>query len=109
MENDNQDLQGILDRLARIEQLLSSSTVREAYTIEQVAERLKHSAYQVREWCRNGQVPGVKKIAGRGRGEWRILHDVLLRLESRNRRANRSHIGAQNGPTEVQGFRTILP
>jgi transposase len=70
-------------RLDRLEQLLTTSAVKDAYTTEDVAKRLGRSEWTVRQWCNKGQVEGAKKVHGRGRkGEWRIPHEALLKLQS---------------------------
>lgn len=69
-------------QLERLEQKLNAGVEREAYTAEQVAERLRRTPWTVRQWCNLGQVPGALKVPGKGRkGEWRIPHEVLLWLE----------------------------
>lgn len=73
----------IIRSLDRIEQTFNVSVVQETYTVEQAAERLNRSEWTVREWCRLGQVPGARKVHGRGRkGEWRIPHESLIRIKN---------------------------
>jgi predicted transcriptional regulator len=75
--------QEILQRMQRIEKFFGASVVKEAYTTEEVAERLGRSEWTVRQWCNHGQVTGAKKVHGRGRqGEWRIPHEELVRLQN---------------------------
>jgi transposase len=70
-------------QLDRLERLVKGSVEKETYTVEEVAERLKRSEWTVRQWCNKGQVEGAKKVHGRGRkGEWRIPHEALLKLQS---------------------------
>jgi transposase len=73
----------ILDRLERLEQRVGESVIKEGYSTDEVAERLRRRPFTVRGWCRLGQVRGAKKVKGKGRtGEWRIPHEELSRLEA---------------------------
>lgn len=75
-------LRGLHERLDRLEQNLAISRPKDAYTTQEAAERLKRSEWTVRQWCNNGQVPGARKIHGKGRtGEWRISHDDLMLIQ----------------------------
>src|SRR5262245_41900611 len=70
-------------QLDRLERLFTTSVVKETYTVEEAAPRLGRSEWTVRQWCNKGQVLGAKKVRGRGRkGEWRIPHEELLRLQN---------------------------
>jgi hypothetical protein len=72
----------ILERLDRLEQAQSLSVVKEGYTTQEAAERLKRAEFTVRQWCNKGQVR-ARKVRGRGRkGEWRIAHDELIRVQA---------------------------
>jgi excisionase family DNA binding protein len=59
--------------------LLSQRTVKEFYTIAEVAEILGRSKYSVREWCRKGQVQAVKAPNGRS---WLVSHAELTRVRN---------------------------
>lgn len=75
-------LMRIVERLDRIESRVAVSVLKETYTTEEVAKRLDKSEWTVRQWCNKGQAH-AKKIHGRGRkGEWRISHDELVRLQN---------------------------
>jgi hypothetical protein len=82
-----QDLGGRLDsieqRLDRLEEHLALSQVKETYTTEEAAQKLKRAEWTVRHWCNKGQVRGAKKVHGKGRtGEWRIPHAEFVRLQN---------------------------
>src|SRR5438045_631782 len=63
--------------------LLNQHTVKECYTVEEIAEILGKSRFTVREWCRHGRLRAVKGQAGRGaEKEWRISHEELLRYQN---------------------------
>lgn len=73
----------LLEKLDRIDQQLALSVEKEAYTTEEVAERVGRTEWTVRQWCNKGQVRGAYKVRGRGRtGEWRIPHEAVVRLQS---------------------------
>jgi hypothetical protein len=75
-------LKSVLDRLDRLEENLAISRPKDAYTVDEAAERLNRSPWTVRDWCNKGQVPGATKIHGKGRtGEWRISHDALVKVQ----------------------------
>jgi hypothetical protein len=66
--------------LRRLDDLLSLKTVKDFYSVEEVAERVDRSEYQIREWLRFGRMHGVKRSVGRGaHKEWAIPHDELNR------------------------------
>jgi hypothetical protein len=75
-----------VQRLDRIEELLrrllDEKTVRDWYSVEQLAERIGKAAFTVREWCRLGRLNASKRQSGGGsHGAWVISHDELLRYE----------------------------
>ncbi|HEX3147823.1 MAG TPA: helix-turn-helix domain-containing protein [Gemmataceae bacterium] len=75
--------QALLERLDRLEQNLALARPKETYTTDEAAERLNRSPWTVRDWCNKGQVPGAYRVKGKGRrGEWRIPHDVLVRVQN---------------------------
>jgi hypothetical protein len=72
----------VKQRLERMERFLCVSVVKEAYAVEDVAERVERTPWTVRQWCNQGRVQ-AKKVPGRGRqGEWRIPHDEVVRLQA---------------------------
>ena len=80
-------LRSLEERLALIETslflLVRQQTVRDFYTIRQVAEMLGKKEYTVREWCRLGRIVAKKLPGGRGNeGEWRISHEELVRYQN---------------------------
>jgi hypothetical protein len=79
-------MEGIEDRLGRIESLLAvlveRETIREWYTIEQFAQLVGKAEFTVREWCRLGRVRAEKQRSGRGAvAAWVIGHDEHLRYQ----------------------------
>jgi hypothetical protein len=77
-------LRGMKEQLGWIEQRLGLSVVKDAYTPEEVGDRLpsKRTPWTVRQWCNRGQAR-AHKVHGKGRqGEWRITHEELLRLQN---------------------------
>lgn len=73
----------ILLRMDRIEHRLNLNVEKEAYTVEEAAERLNRSPWTVRQWCNKCQVKDAYKVHGKGRtGEWRIPHEELIRLQN---------------------------
>ncbi|MCY2993348.1 MAG: helix-turn-helix domain-containing protein [Planctomycetota bacterium] len=77
----------LVQRLERIEtlleQLVSQRTVKDWYTIAEVAQILGRAEFTVREWCRLGRVSASKRECGRGRAkEWIISHEELTRIQN---------------------------
>lgn len=82
---------GLEERLRQLEAtladvrnlLVDQRTIKEHYTVEEVAEILNRSRFTVREWCRHGRIRAAKGQAGRGaEKEWRISHEELLRYQN---------------------------
>ena len=81
------DLQAIRSQLDRIEaelaDLVRTRTVKDLYTVAEVARRLGKAEFTVRQWCRLGRVRAQKRACGRGpTQEWVIPHLELVRLEN---------------------------
>jgi hypothetical protein len=77
-------LESMQRQLDRIEQRMTLAVAKEAYSTDEVAERLSppRTPWTVRQWCNLGQARAWK-VAGRGRkGEWRIGHEELVRLQN---------------------------
>lgn len=77
----------VLQRLDRIEtmlaQLISQRTVKDWYTVAEVAQLLGRAEFTVREWCRLGRIYASKRDCGRGRAkEWIISHEELTRIQN---------------------------
>jgi hypothetical protein len=77
----------VLERLERIESLLTSlvreRTIKEWYTVAEVADTLGKAEFTVREWCRLGRVYASKRACGRGNSqEWIIAHEELTRIRN---------------------------
>lgn len=85
--NDPTIARELLSRLERIEttlhQLIEQKTVKEFYTVAEVAEMLGKAEFTVREWCRLGRVAAGKRDCGRGNAaEWIIAHEELQRIRN---------------------------
>jgi hypothetical protein len=84
METSSDKIEAVIDRLNRIEDLLSQiieqRTVKEWYTIAEVANCLGRSEYTVREWCRKMQIPANKAANGR---DWIVSHQTLVSIKNR--------------------------
>jgi predicted transcriptional regulator len=84
----------MLERLGRIEQaqaaivrllgdMVAQKIVKDAYSVDEVAERVERTTWQVREWLREGRMIGVKRATGRGRHkEWQVSHEELAHYQS---------------------------
>jgi len=75
------------ERLERIETLLdrlvSQRTIKEWYTVAEVAQILGKAEFTVREWYRRGRVCASKRQCGRGNTkEWIISHEELTRIQN---------------------------
>ena len=79
-------MEGIDDRLARIEsmlkQLVERQAVKDFYTPEEFARLVGREAFTCREYCRLGRIHALKKSSGRGKhASWVIPHAELLRFQ----------------------------
>lgn len=79
-------MEGIEDRLIRIEAMLSQlverQTVKEFYAVEEFARLVGREAFTCREYCRLGRIHALKKSSGRGKhASWVIPHAELLRFQ----------------------------
>jgi hypothetical protein len=77
----------LLERLNRIEtlleQLISQRTMKDWYTVAEVAQVLGRAEFTVREWCRLGRIYASKRACGRGHAkEWIISHEELVRIQN---------------------------
>jgi transposase len=77
----------VLQRLCRIEEALSvltrENTVKDFYTIAEVAKIIDRAEFTVREWARLGRIRGSKRLCGRGNArEWMISHEELKRIRN---------------------------
>jgi hypothetical protein len=75
------------ERLERIEAalglLVRERTVKEWYSVAEVASILGKAGFTVREWCRLGRIHARKRQCGRGQAqEWMIAHAELRRVEN---------------------------
>lgn len=82
------------ERLERIEQELSSlkplltalatqATIKEWYSVDEVAGRLGKAPFTVREWARLGRIAAQKRSYKRGKSaEWMISHQELVRVQN---------------------------
>jgi len=74
------------EQLEKIEALLlilvERQTVREWYSVEELARIVERAEFTCREWCRNGRIKAKKKGSGRGAyPSWVIPHAELLRFQ----------------------------
>jgi hypothetical protein len=79
-------MEGIEDRLSRIEAMLSALMERQIakphYTIEEFARLVGREPFTCREYCRLGRIRAEKKSSGRGKHAcWVIAHEELLRFQ----------------------------
>jgi hypothetical protein len=87
MSIDEAILTEIRNRLASVEAALSTliqqRTVKEWYSISEVAELLGKAEFTVREWARLGRIHAKKKPSGRGlTSEWMISGEELTRIRN---------------------------
>lgn len=79
-------MEGIEDRLSRMEEMLITlvkrQTVKDWYTTEEFARLAGKAEFTVREWCRLGRINADKRRSGRGAfAAWVVSHGELLRYE----------------------------
>ena len=77
-------MEGIEDRLSRIESMLSELVERQAvkdwYSTDEFGKMIGKAEFTVREHCRLGRLQAEKRRSGRGaHPSWAISHDELLR------------------------------
>lgn len=82
------------ERLERIENELSAlkpllatlveqKTVKDWYSVDEVAGRLGKAPFTVREWARLGRIEARKRSYKRGKSaEWMISHQELVRVQN---------------------------
>jgi len=73
-----------LDRIETLlEQLVSQRTVKDWYSIAEVAQILGRAEFTVREWCRFRRVYASKRACGRNHAkELVISHEKLTRIQN---------------------------
>ncbi len=79
-------MDGIEDRLSRIEAMLAElverQAVKEYYTPEEFARIVGREPFTCREYCRLGRIRAQKKASGRGKhASWVIPHEELIRFQ----------------------------
>jgi transposase len=80
-------LEELSAQLERMETLLRSlvdrETVKEWYSVEEVARLVGKAEFTVREWCRRGRIVAQKRAYRRGKSaEWMIAHEELMRVRN---------------------------
>jgi hypothetical protein len=75
------------DRLGRIEALLGvlveRQTVKEWYSVDEIASLVGKASFTVREWCRHGRIYAQKRAYRRGKSaEWMISNKELVRVQN---------------------------
>lgn len=74
------ELTEMKSRLAQIEKTVSLNVTKEAYTTEELSERLGFAVFTIRQWANKGCIQ-AKKVRGKGRkGEWRFSPEELARI-----------------------------
>ena len=80
------ELEEILVRLSRIEELLTSQVTtpqKDWYSVPEAAEILGKAIWTVREWCRLGRINCKKRVSGRGiSSEWSISAEEIKRIQN---------------------------
>ena len=76
----------LLQKLSLIEtmvhSLLERNTVKDYYSIAEIAQLLGKAEFTVREWCRKGRIRAEKWAGGRGaHSAWVVSHDELLHYQ----------------------------
>ena len=74
------------ERLERIESMLvvlvERQTVKDWYSVDELAQLVGKAEFTVREWCRLGRIKAEKRLSGRGAfPAWCISHQELLRYQ----------------------------
>ncbi len=70
-------LEGLSDRLARLEKATQATASKAGYSVSDVAFRLGLAEWTVRDWCRDGKI----KAAKNSRGMWTVSPEEIARLE----------------------------
>jgi predicted site-specific integrase-resolvase len=79
-------MEGIEDRLNRIEEMLAvlveRQTIKDYYEMEEFSRLVGKAAFTVREWARLGRIRAEKRRSGRGAfASWVVSHAELLRYQ----------------------------
>lgn len=74
----------IISRLDRLERLVvDQRTIKDFYSVGEVAKLLGRAKFTVSEWCRLGRVEATKRLCGRsGASEWMIAHAEVERVKN---------------------------
>lgn len=72
-----------LDRIeAALVALVERQTIKDWYSIEEIAQLLGKAEFTVREWARHGRIHAAKKGSGRGKHQsWVVSHQELMRIQ----------------------------
>lgn len=70
------------EQLDIIRRQVARGADRQAYTVVEAAARLDLTRWTVRQACNHGRIR-ARKVPGRGKkGQWRIPHDELVRVQN---------------------------
>ena len=68
--------------MTRLDRLEKQRVAKDAWTVDEAAERLGKSPYTVRQWANLGCIR-AHKVRGKGRrGEWRIADAEVARVQA---------------------------
>jgi hypothetical protein len=71
----------LLEIVARLDRIEKRAVTKDAWTVEEAAERLSKSPFTVRQWANLGCIR-ANKVRGKGRrGEWRIADAEVSRVQ----------------------------
>lgn len=75
------EIKSLAERLDRIEKRLSLNVAKDAYTVEEAAERFGNAVFTVRQWANRGCIRATKTRGTGKRGTWRISAEELARVQ----------------------------
>jgi excisionase family DNA binding protein len=81
----------ILERLERIEKLQSLNVLKDGYSTDEVAERVRRKPFTVRQWANKGRIQAHKVHGSGPDGEWRVSADELARIQLEGPRPERTY------------------
>jgi transposase len=77
------ELAAIRNELSELRKLITASSPKEYYSVNEAAKLLDRAPFTVRQWCNNGRIYASKRLLRRGgKLEWVISAAEIARIQS---------------------------